>query len=180
MKTPEGERNRASALTEQVQLLTRTMQILRNNVAAAGNEGLPWSTYMLLFHLIAGGPRRASALAEAACIDPSTVSRQIDSLVRLGLVERQADPADGRATVLVATPAGLEMQERMRRSRDRMMAGLVEDWDDEDIATLTRLLERFNTTLTDRLPGIVTALQQRAPADSGPVRDTTDETTRNA
>lgn len=159
MHTPIEERNRASALTEQVQLLTRSIHLLRSHIAATDAQSLPWSTYMLLFHLIAGGPRRAGALAEVACIDPSTASRQIDTLVRLGLVERQADPSDGRATVLVATQAGVEVQQRMRRNRDKLMAELVEDWPDEDVENLTRLLGRFNASLIDHMPGILDDLR---------------------
>ena len=161
MHTPTHERNRASALTEQVQLLTRSIHLLRSHVAAADAQSLPWSTYMLLFHLITGGPRRAGALAELACIDPSTASRQIDTLVRLGLVERQADPNDGRATVLVATQAGRDVKERMHRNRDTLMAELVADWPDEDVENLTRLLGRFNASLTDRMPSIIDELQSQ-------------------
>ena len=40
------------------------------------------------------------------CADPSTVSRQVASLVKAGLVERQADPDDGRASILVPTELG--------------------------------------------------------------------------
>jgi len=162
MTVSEHERERTSRVTEQVQLLTRTMQILRNQIAAAGEDGLPWSTYMLLFHLISGGPRRAGALAEVACIDPSTVSRQVDNLVRLGLVERRPDPSDGRASVLAATDAGIAMQQRMRAGRDRMMARILESWSDEDVHDLVRLLERFNADLVAELPNIVAALQRGA------------------
>jgi DNA-binding MarR family transcriptional regulator len=161
MSEQERERERTSRVTEQVQLLTRTMHLLRNQMEAAGGDGLPWSTYMLLFHLISGGPRRAGALAEAACIDPSTVSRQVDSLVRLGLVERRADPRDGRATVLAATDAGVAMQQRMRAGRDRMMALILDSWSDQDVHQLVTLLQRFNTDLVAELPNIVAALQHR-------------------
>ncbi|MFP5347959.1 MAG: MarR family winged helix-turn-helix transcriptional regulator [Actinomycetes bacterium] len=157
----QDDRCPTAGVTEQVQLLTRTMHVLRNQVAAAGGDDLPWSTYMLLFHLVSGGPRRASALAEVACIDPSTVSRQVSDLVRLGLVERRADPDDGRATVLVATERGVETQQRMRRGRDRMMARVLQSWSDKDVDQLTGALRRFNADLTAELPGIVASLQRR-------------------
>jgi DNA-binding MarR family transcriptional regulator len=162
MAVSERERARTSRVTEQVQLLTRTMQVLRNQVAAAGGDGLPWSTYMLLFHLISGGPCRAGALAETACIDPSTVSRQVDSLVRLGLVERRADPLDGRATVLAATEDGVAMQLRLLAGRDRLMARILDSWSDDDVHQLVTLLERFNADLVAELPRIIAALQEGA------------------
>ena len=49
------------------------------------------------------GPHRSNALAEAVHSDPSTVSRQIAALVKVGYVERRPDPADGRACLLAAT-----------------------------------------------------------------------------
>ena len=49
------------------------------------------------------GPMRAGALAECLQSDPSTVSRQVAALVKDGLLERRADPADGRASLLVLT-----------------------------------------------------------------------------
>jgi DNA-binding MarR family transcriptional regulator len=49
---------------------------------------------------------RSSDLAARAGLDPSTVSRAVAGLVTQGLVTREADPHDGRATLLVVTPAG--------------------------------------------------------------------------
>ena len=47
--------------------------------ASSSGDGVEWSTYVLLFHLIAGGPMRTKALAESVGVDPSTVSRQVES-----------------------------------------------------------------------------------------------------
>ena len=152
---------RANDVNTEIFHLTRSMHVLKNNLVATGSDGVPWSTYMLLFHLIAGGPRRARALAEVACTDPSTVSRQVDWLVRMGLVERQADPSDGRATLLVATEAGVATQQRMRTGRDRMMAGVLRDWSDDDVRQLTALLGRLNADLSEQLPEILGAMQRR-------------------
>lgn len=162
---------RATDLNSQIMHLTRTMHVLKNNVAVTGSEGVPWSTYLLLFHLIGGGPRRAGALAEVACTDPSTVSRQVDTLVRLGLVERQADPADGRATLLVATAAGIAKQGQMRAGRDRMTAGVLRSWSDDEVQQLTGLLGRFNADLTEQLPDILAAMHRRSAQADDPTKD---------
>lgn len=155
----------ASRLTEQVHLLTRTMQVLRNQLAGSHVDDIPWPTYMLLFHLVAGGPRRAGALADLACVDASTVSRQVDTLVRRGLVERQADPDDGRATVLVPTAEGLAVQERVRAGRDRVMAEVLRDWSEEDVARLTTLLGRFTADMTGHLPELLAAMPRHLQDD---------------
>ena len=87
---------------------------MRQQLAASrstSGDGVEWAAYGLLFQLVNDGPRRSSALAETACVDPSTVSRQVAQLVKAGLVERQSDPEDGRASLLVAT------EQRPRRLR---------------------------------------------------------------
>jgi DNA-binding MarR family transcriptional regulator len=156
----DGVLGQAGELNEQLLLLTRAMHVLRTHLATAAPGGVPWATYTLLFHLVTGGPRRASALAECVYVDPSTVSRQVDQLVRLGLVERRADPADGRATLLAATEAGRGVYRRIRSARDRMVAGLLTDWPAEDVAALNELLGRLNTRLADAMPRLLTAVSQ--------------------
>ena len=89
------------------------------------------------------GARRAGALAEAVHSDPSTVSRQVAHLVQLGLVERVADPADGRATLLVATDEGRRVFDENRQLRNRSIATMMSDWPDDDRQAFARLLTRF-------------------------------------
>ena len=71
--------------------------------AALVHPSLQPSSYVMLAHLIEAGPRRSSDIAEAFDLDKGAVSRQVQHLVELGLVERTPDPADGRATILTAT-----------------------------------------------------------------------------
>ena len=52
------------------------------------------------------GQAMTGELAESLGLDKSTVSRTIDGLVRLGLVERNADPADRRSMPLALTEQG--------------------------------------------------------------------------
>ncbi|MEQ3551278.1 MarR family winged helix-turn-helix transcriptional regulator [Pseudonocardia nematodicida] len=101
--------------------------------------------YHLLAHLHFGGPQRATAVAAAFQTDPSTVSRQVGALVRAGLVERRADPGDGRASLLAATGPGIRVIEAERRRRARAIAEVLAEWDADDRAALTGLLGRFLT-----------------------------------
>jgi DNA-binding MarR family transcriptional regulator len=101
------------------------------------------SPVQALGKLIAGGPARSGELASRMCADPSTVSRQVAALVRTGLVQRQADPDDGRASVLAPTEAGLARFAEHRSRRAQAMAPAVADWSDEDRATFAQLLRRF-------------------------------------
>jgi DNA-binding MarR family transcriptional regulator len=147
-----------AALGEQVVRLTRASHAMRTQVSARVGEGIDWAAYALLFHLVQDGPKRASALAETACVDPSTVSRQVGDLVRAGLVERQPDPEDGRASLLVATPRGHEEHAARLARRQRMFARVVEGWPDEDVHRLTDLLARFNDCYIAVRPALLAEL----------------------
>lgn len=152
----------ASDLNQQVVQLTRAVHVMRTQVAASSPAGVQWSTYVLLFHLATGGPRRAGALAESVYVDPSTISRQIDQLVKLGLVERRADPEDGRATLLAATEEGLVLHRTMRRRRDRATAQLLTSWSTDEVRTLAHLLSRFTADITDNMPMLLSTLASAA------------------
>lgn len=89
----------------------------------------------------------ARELAVQAALDPSTVSRAVAALVASGLVAREPDQRDGRASVLVVTPAGrAALDETLGwygEIFDRALAG----WTPEEIASFSRALERFAASL---------------------------------
>ena len=133
----------ADAIGIQLFRLVRLIERVAAQYQAEHADAVDRATYLLLVHLVKDGPRRAGALADAVHSDPSTVSRQSAHLVRLGLVERVADPADGRATLLVATDEGGRVFRENRDLRNRRIAGLMADWPDADRATFAQLLTRF-------------------------------------
>jgi DNA-binding MarR family transcriptional regulator len=157
-----GEDQQAvAALSEQVVRLTRASHAMRTQISARGSEGIDWAAYTLLLQLVHDGPKRASALADAACIDPSTVSRQVGDLVRAGLVERQPDPEDGRASLLVATAAGHAVHAAKLDRRLRIFTKVLDGWSRQDVDTLTDLLARFNDSFTAVRPAL---LEELGPA----------------
>jgi DNA-binding MarR family transcriptional regulator len=126
--------------------LIRIVRLIERKKAqrqAAHPDAVERATYHLLVHLVNGGPRRAVALAEEVHSDPSTISRQIAQLVKLGYVERTADPDDGRATLLAATDEGRRVFEENRRLRNEHLAAVLADWSDADRHALAELLTRF-------------------------------------
>ncbi|OLF07940.1 MarR family winged helix-turn-helix transcriptional regulator [Actinophytocola xanthii] len=117
--------------------------------------GVDRSTIVLLKHMVALGPCRSSELAVAVHSDPSTVSRQVATLVRDGLVERRADPEDGRASVLAPTETGLELLEEQRRRLGLALARVVRQWEPEDVSRFLELLERFVADHERALPMLI-------------------------
>jgi DNA-binding MarR family transcriptional regulator len=149
-KSPAGgdvisteELRTADEIGSQLVRLVRLIERVQAQYQAEHSDAVDRATYLLLVHLVKDGPRRAGALAEAVHSDPSTVSRQVAHLVQLGLVERVADPADGRATLLVATDEGRRVFDENRQLRNRSLAAMMSDWSDADRLAFARLLTRF-------------------------------------
>jgi DNA-binding MarR family transcriptional regulator len=87
---------------------------------------------------------RGSELAEGLGVHKSTASRAVATLERLNLVNRIPDPDDGRAQLLVPTPATQEsVGDYRRRSHERLIA-IMEDWDPEEVRVFARSLTRLN------------------------------------
>jgi DNA-binding MarR family transcriptional regulator len=133
----------ADEIGSQLIRLVRLIERVQAQYQAEHRDAVDRATYLLLVHLVKDGGRRAGSLAEAVHSDPSTVSRQVAQLVRLGLVERVADPADGRATLLVATDEGRRVFDENRQLRNRGIASLMTEWPPEERDTFARLLTRF-------------------------------------
>jgi DNA-binding MarR family transcriptional regulator len=135
----------ADDVSGQLIRLVRLMDRRQAQYLAEHPDAVERATYYLLVHLVKGGPQRASALAESVHSDPSTISRQVAHLVRLGFVERMADPEDGRATLLTATDEGRRVLEENRRMRIERFAEMLSDWSVTDRRTFAELLARFTT-----------------------------------
>ena len=122
--------------------LARLIRLVERAAVVRG-EDLDRPSFMLLHMLVCLGPSRVTGLAGAVHSDPSTVSRQAAHLVGLGLVERRADPDDGRASLLAITDAGTALLERAQRRRDERIAAIVESWPNAEQVQFADLLDRF-------------------------------------
>jgi DNA-binding MarR family transcriptional regulator len=116
------------------------------------------SPMFLLYKLARYGPSRASDLAELVCADPSTVSRQVASLVKGGLLERRADPDDGRASILVPTALGLARVEEFSRRRAVTMQPVIADWSPQDRIDLLRLIRKYTEGIESHREEIISIL----------------------
>jgi DNA-binding MarR family transcriptional regulator len=89
------------------------------------------------------GESRVSAIASAVHMDMSTVSRTLTALCKEGLVVTRPDEADLRSHLTRCTPAGIErIADRRARVAEQLDARLA-DWDTDDVAALSHLLNRF-------------------------------------
>lgn len=131
------------AVAESLATLARTFSRARAKMLAAAVHDVEWSAQIALKCLATEGPMRASDLAEHTRADPSTVSRQVAALVREGLLERRADPEDGRASLLVLTDKATGVLKSHDELRNEHFAALLAGWSQRDVRSFARLLARF-------------------------------------
>ena len=131
-------------LEREIGLLLRRSRAISARLAGELHPDLDGAAYGLLSLLQDTGPLRASDLVARIGLDKSTVSRQISHLVDLGLVDRAADPVDGRAQVLTPSAEGSARLARIRDVRRARWERDMSDWPPADVATLADLLHRLN------------------------------------
>jgi len=106
-------------------------------------------TYFLLTHLAASGPMRGADLSGAFGMDKGGVSRQVQTLVDLALVERLPDPDDRRAILLDATDDGRERLAAVSQNRSDRFDERLSGWSDADLARFADQLATYNRALSD-------------------------------
>lgn len=137
------ETDEVVAVADSVSRLMRAFGKIRSQMLAAAAHDVEWSAHVLLKCLSNSGALRAGALASMMDTDPSTVSRQVAGLVKDGLLERRADPVDGRASLLVLTPKADEIIAAHEQVRNNHYRRMLADWSERDLRSFARLLARF-------------------------------------
>ena len=106
-------------------------------------------TYFILTHLAKHGPMRAADLSDAFGMDKGGVSRQVQTLVDLGLVERRPAAEDRRAVLLDASDEGRTRLETVARSRSDRFDQRLSAWTDAEIEGFAAQLAAYNRFLSD-------------------------------
>ncbi len=110
-------------------------------------ESIDKAGYWLLVRVAGEAPLRLSELAGSVELDLSTVSRQIRDLVSNGLVIKEPDPDDGRASLLSLSPRGLAVLDAVSEARRQVLAEAIVGWSEEERASLTGSLLRLEAGL---------------------------------
>lgn len=149
-----------TAVADSVRDLVRVMRKSKARMTADGRDDAESATHAVLHTVAAGGPMRASELAGCVHSDLSTVSRQAAGLVADGLLERRADPVDGRASLLALTEAGEAAVAAREASRVAFFARVLDGWTEGDLRQFASMVSQF-TASYDQVHAAVIA--DRAP-----------------
>lgn len=95
------------------------------------------------------GPIRVSEVAELLDLSLPVTSRALQRLEDEGLVVRQADPNDGRATRFVATPEGHDARARIQAAMHDELGAVLAGWGERDRRLLAELLPRLVADMRD-------------------------------
>lgn len=139
-----------TGLEQEVGVMIRRIRRIIRERAQAVHPELQSSSYLMLSWLDQHGPQRASSMAETFCIDKGAISRQIQHLLDLGLVERAPDPADGRATLVSVSDEARSRMAAVADERRRWLDDRLRDWTDADLTDMVTLLRRYNAALDER------------------------------
>ena len=126
-------------------LLTAHAALMKQFAAEDIWENLSMREYDVLYTLSkCREPLRLGELHRHVLLSQPALSRLVDRLVARGLVERQADRADGRGVRLSLTPAGRDWQHRIggRHALDVSRA-MTAALDAEELGQLERICRKL-------------------------------------
>ncbi|WP_344806544.1 MarR family winged helix-turn-helix transcriptional regulator [Microlunatus ginsengisoli] len=104
-----------------LQVHAALVPVLDRELQRATGMSLAWYDVLLELNSAPERRLRMSELGARAVLSRSRVSRLTDELVSAGLVEREADPADGRSSFAVLTADG---RRRLRAAAPVYLAGI--------------------------------------------------------
>lgn len=136
--TPELARPpRPTLVDAAARIHSAAIHLLRRARVEDEASGLSASRLSALSVLVFGGPRPLGELAAAEQVTSATMSRLVDALEAAGLARRVADPEDRRSVIVEPTAAGKRRLRRAQNRRIRLLVGVLESRDPEDLETLS-------------------------------------------
>ena len=132
---------------QEIGVLIRRVRRVIGERARAVHPDLQPPSYLMLGYVINEGPIRASALCTVFDLDKGAISRQVQHLVDLGLVDRTPDPADGRATLISVSDEGARRFKDVADHRRKWFDERLGEWTADEILAFARTLARYNQAL---------------------------------
>jgi DNA-binding MarR family transcriptional regulator len=118
-------------------------EFTRMNIRLPAIQRLSFTTLSVLHTLATVGPQRLSELTASEQVTQPAVTQIVTKLEREGLVERRADPSDGRAVLVHITDEG---------------SAVVRGRQEERLVRLSELAERLTPAERSRIQAALPAL----------------------
>lgn len=112
-----------------------------NRRARTDSAALGYGIVSALATIQREGPLRPGDLSRIEVVTKPTMTRILTELEQRGFIEREADPRDGRAFMVTATPAGIAAVERARSDRTGIVAELIAELPEPDVDAIAAALD---------------------------------------
>lgn len=124
----------------------RSHRLLDRTMSA---QGASFARARILAHVSHQQPVRSADLAAWFGFAPRTVTEAIDNLEREGFVQRQNDPRDRRAKLIVLTEAGRLVVSAAESAKREFAASVFGALDEAERETIVALIGKLNQRLGD-------------------------------
>jgi DNA-binding MarR family transcriptional regulator len=115
-------------------------RLARQLNASSTGEGLTPSQASVLGLVVFRGPLSLAELAELEGLNLTMLSRVVGRLLELELIRRIPDPADLRSASVVSTPAGQDVDRRVKSQRAAVVSECVDQLTSEQEQALNDAL----------------------------------------
>jgi homoprotocatechuate degradation regulator HpaR len=111
------------------------------------DAGVTEQQWRVLRVLLDQGPIDPSRLAEAAILLPPSITRILRELVERGLIVREADPLDGRRSIVAISPSGIALVEQTASRTHELLDIYAERFGPERLQNLLSELRDFTAAI---------------------------------
>ncbi|MEU7828644.1 MULTISPECIES: MarR family transcriptional regulator [unclassified Nonomuraea] len=123
-----GDKTENASAVRTARVIQVTIGRLRRRILSVNDAAdITLSQASVLARLSKNGPASASDLAAVEGVRPQSMATTVAALSRLGLVERNPHPEDGRKRLVTLTGPGRERAEGDRAARQAWLARALEE-----------------------------------------------------
>lgn len=115
-------------------------QFLTSNFYSSGIEITP-EQFLLLDTLWDDGCMSQQKLADIMKKDKNSITKLVDQLEKRGYVVREIDKADRRSNLILLTPDGLAIKDRVTETAINTVNAIVEGIDQNDLDSFVKVLK---------------------------------------
>lgn len=149
-KDKKDRKGKGSVRMEQTlhMLLYRAFHAQRGELRPSLNRlGLGTGQPRILGYLMRNGAASQKELADYSEVDPSAISRMLESMQKGGFITRKASENDKRSGIVDITELGRKAYAEWRNDCDIVEERMLKGFNDEEKAELMSLLKRVYTNL---------------------------------
>lgn len=131
-------------IREEIHIMTRRLGFLNRNCCQTGDIDLSPIQSHILYEIDRQHAPSMQQVAETLGTDVTTFSRQVQSLIKLGLVQKTPNPADRRIQLLALTPEGQQTADNIDDEMNAYLQDVFAHLSKEDQAKVMESIRLFN------------------------------------